>query len=64
MSLINKLEIYRLQKNLTQEELAKTLDVSFVTINRWLKGRVKPSQLKEYQIKKLLNQNLSPKDKR
>lgn len=34
--------------NLTQSELAKELNVSFATINRWETGRVKPSKKMEY----------------
>lgn len=54
MNLIEKLGEYRLDKKLTQEELAKKLDVSFVTINRWLNCRNKPSILHSHYIKKFL----------
>lgn len=54
MNLIQSLQEYRLENKLTQEQLAEKLGVSFSTINRWFNGRVKPSQLQEYQIKKLL----------
>lgn len=54
MDLIESLRLYRLEHQFTQQELAKKLDVSFITVNRWLKRRVKPSPLLEHQIRKLL----------
>ncbi len=39
--------------NLSQSELAKTLGVSFATVNRWEKGRCEPSQIAVYAIKNL-----------
>lgn len=54
MPLIEALKQYRLEKKLTQEQLAKKLGVSFSTINRWFNGRVKPNQIQSYQIVKLL----------
>ena len=42
-------EIKRIRKKLkmSQEEFARTIGVSFVTINRWELGLAKPSQLAE-----------------
>ena len=57
MDTIDRLEHFRLENQITQQELAKKLGVAFTTINRWLKRRVKPSQLQEYQIQKLLRKN-------
>lgn len=54
MDLIEALRNYRLERQLTQQTLAKKLDVSFITINRWFNGKTRPSQLQEYRIKKLL----------
>lgn len=31
--------------NMSQEELARALDVSFVTINRWENGKTRPNKL-------------------
>lgn len=42
----------RLQLNLSQEALAKKLDVSFATINRWEKGRSVPQPLTMYRFEK------------
>lgn len=54
MNIIEKLEKYRLENRITQEELAEKLEVSFATVNRWFNGRTKPNKIQEYQIKKLL----------
>ena len=54
MDLIEALRQYRLERQLTQEELAKKLGVAFTTINRWFNGKTHPSELQAYQIKKLL----------
>ncbi len=52
--IIKELEIYRLENRITQEELAKNLNVAFCTVNRWFKGRNNPGKIYSYQIKKLL----------
>jgi len=52
--LIKKLESYRLENKITQEELAKKLGVAFSTVNRWLNGKSKPNKIQQYHIKKLL----------
>jgi len=52
--LIKQLEIYRLKNKISQEELAKKLDVAFSTVNRWLNGKAKPSKIQAYQIEKLI----------
>lgn len=54
MNLIKKFEIYRLEKGITQEKLAEMLGVTYLTVNRWLNHRTKPSKLHTYKIKKLL----------
>ena len=54
MNLIEALRQYRLEHQLTQQVLAKKLDVSFITVNRWFNGKTRPSELQAYQIKKLL----------
>ena len=53
--LIDQLHIYRLENKLSQPQLAKKLGVTFQTVNRWLNRHMKPSQIREYHIKKLLN---------
>lgn len=54
MQLIKELEKYRLRKGLSQEKLAEKLDVSFVTINRWLNHKNKPSLIHFHRIKNFL----------
>jgi len=54
MDLINRLETYRLKNKITQEELAKKLDVAFATVNRWFNGKAKPNKIQSYHIEKLL----------
>ncbi len=46
----------RLLSNLTQEQLAINLGVTFSTINRWENGRSKPSPLGMQKIETLLQQ--------
>ena len=64
MSLMQRLESYRLQKNFTQAKLAEILKVTPITINRWLNEKVKPSKLKEYQIQQLLKPNKNHANKK
>ena len=52
--LIDQLAIYRLEHKLSQLQLARELEVTFQTINRWLNRRMKPGQIHEYHIRKLL----------
>lgn len=47
----------RLQLNLSQEALAKRLDVSFATINRWENGKSVPSKLTMYRFEKFCEEN-------
>ena len=56
MDMIDRLEHYRLEHKITQQELAKSLGVAFTTVNRWLNRRIKPSKIQNYHIQKLLNQ--------
>lgn len=54
MSLVKKLETYRLENKISQEELAQKLGVAFSTVNRWLNKKSKPSKIQSYHINKLL----------
>jgi transcriptional regulator with XRE-family HTH domain len=58
MSLLEKLEAYRLDNRLSQEKLAKKLKVSFCTVNRWLTGKTKPNKIQAYHIVKLLQKKI------
>ena len=53
--LIDQLITYRLEHRLSQPQLAKKLGVTFQTVNRWLNRRMKPGQIHEFHIRKLLN---------
>lgn len=59
--LISKLEEYRLERRITQQQLADMLGVAFVTVSRWLNGHTKPNKIQEFHIRKLLGEK---KDKR
>jgi transcriptional regulator with XRE-family HTH domain len=54
MDIIKRLEKYRLEKRLSQAKLAKELEVSFATVNRWFNGRSNPNKIQTYHIEKLL----------
>jgi putative transcriptional regulator len=54
MKLIERLKTYRLNKKITQEDLAKKLGVAFATVNRWFNGRSEPNEIQAYHIEKLL----------
>ena len=54
MDLIKRLEIYRLENKIPQEDLAKRLGVAFSTVNRWINGKAKPNKIQSYHIQKLL----------
>ena len=55
--LIDRLNTYRLERKLSQTRLAKKLGVTFQTVNRWLNRHMKPNQIQEYHIKKLMQRN-------
>ena len=47
----------RIKLNLSQEMLARKLDVSFATVNRWEKGKALPQKLILYRFEKLCEEN-------
>lgn len=57
MNIIEKLELFRLENKISQQELAKQLDVAFSTVNRWLNGKAKPNKIQSYHINKLMEKN-------
>ena len=44
-------------QSMSQEDLARKLNVSFATINRWEKGKNFPSKMAQSNIKKFCNDN-------
>lgn len=54
MDLVKQLEEFRLEKKISQEKLARKLEVAFSTVNRWFNGRSQPNKIQSYHIKKLL----------
>ncbi len=61
--LLKQLELYRLENKITQETLAKELDVAFSTISRWLNGKVTPNKIQQYHIEKFLKGKTGSKKK-
>lgn len=47
----------RAKNNITQEELARMLNVTFATINRWENNRAVPTKIHMLQIKELCKEN-------
>ena len=54
IEILEKLEIYRLEKKMSQRKLAERLGVAYNTANRWFTGRNTPNKIQTYHIKKLL----------
>ena len=55
-SLLNRLETFRLERRMSQQELARRLGVSFITVNRWFNGHQNPRKMQRYHIRKLLKE--------
>ncbi len=53
-TLIERLENYRLENKISQEQLAKKLGVAFSTVNRWFNSKSKPNKIQSYHIEKVL----------
>lgn len=60
-NLIKKLETYRLENKISQEELAKQLGVAFSTVNRWLNSKSSPNKIQSFHIEKLLVKSTNDK---
>jgi len=61
MDNIKKLEHYRLENRVTQEELAKEIGVNFSTVSRWLNGKTSPNKIQQYHINKFLKGKIGTK---
>ncbi len=55
IKLLEELEEYRLERRITQKQLAELLGVAFVTVSRWLNGHTEPNKIQTHHIKKLLS---------
>ena len=55
MDIIKKLELYRLENKITQQDLAKELGVAFSTVSRWFNGKTIPSKIQQYHVEKYLS---------
>ncbi len=56
LPLLQQLETYRLDRRITQAQLAKMLGVKVVTVSRWFNGHTQPRKMQEHHIRKLLKQ--------
>lgn len=54
VSLVERLEKFRLENRISQVDLAEMLGVKFVTVSRWLNGHYKPNKIQSFHIEKLL----------
>ena len=52
-NIAEELKKLRQQQGWSQEDLARTLGVSFATVNRWENGKTKPSRLAQEKIKQV-----------
>ena len=57
MDFKDKLLYLRIKLNLSQTELAKMLNVSFSTINRWETGRIMPNRKAELKLEIFAKEN-------
>ena len=55
MDIVKKLELYRLENKITQQDLAKELGVAFSTVSRWFNGKTMPSKIQQYHVGKYLS---------
>jgi transcriptional regulator with XRE-family HTH domain len=56
------LGLIRKSQNITQEQLARDLDVRYTTLNRWENGHFEPSRLARKRIIEFCMANDIPKD--
>jgi len=60
---IERVKEIRRQLNLSQEELAHALGVSFATVNRWENGKTSPSKLALKQFEAFCAEQMNPKNR-
>lgn len=61
MDIVKKLELYRLENKITQQDLAKDLEVAFSTVSRWFNGKTTPNKIQQFHIEKFLNKKVRKK---
>ncbi|MBT5268875.1 MAG: helix-turn-helix transcriptional regulator [Candidatus Marinimicrobia bacterium] len=54
---VRRIKKVREELNISQEELARSLGVSFATVNRWENSRTKPSKLAWSQFERFCEEN-------
>lgn len=54
MDIVDRLEKYRLENRLSQQEIAEKLDVAFSTVNRWFNRKSVPRKVQSFHIQKLI----------
>ena len=57
MTFAKKIQAVRKQLLLSQEAMAKELDVSFATVNRWEKGKCEPNYKAQKSFNELCEKN-------
>jgi len=62
MTIDEVLKSIRKELNVSQEQLARELKISFTTINRWENGRRTPSQLAKMRLLEYCTTKGIPKD--
>lgn len=54
INIVKQLELYRLEKKISLQNLASELDVAFSTVSRWFNGKNNPNKIQAYHIEKFL----------
>lgn len=57
MPFVDVIKAIRKDLNITQEQLARDLDISFSTINRWENGHTSPSKLAKMRLLEFCRRN-------
>ena len=53
-NLIKKLDQYRLEHRITQQQIADEIGVVFSTVSRWFSGKTNPNRIQRYHIEKFM----------
>ena len=52
--LIKRLDQYRLEHRVTQQQIADEIGVVFSTVSRWFSGKTRPNKIQRYHIEKFM----------